>query len=167
MYGWIRYRRRSRGVNQRFVAETIDALQALHRKVWEIEESLQEQHAANRKLEQQTARAEAEASVARLEFRDILREYAATEKPPDGKREQEHRSEKASLESEQSLELLDNLMPVLPFRRPADPTSDRQADAGGSFLRLPATSAAIFLEGGIPASSQRRANRRRDRHGRR
>jgi hypothetical protein len=110
MLGRIRQRHHSADVHRRFVNETIEGLQTLHRRIWEIEERLLEQQATNAELERRTARVELEASAARLGFQDLVKRYAAAKEPLDGDGEQQESAEMADLEAEQSPELLDGLM---------------------------------------------------------
>src|ERR1700751_800182 len=98
MFGRISHRRHAADVRDRFVMETVDALHALHRRVWDIEEQMQQQEATNRELERHTARAQAEASVARLELRELVREHP--------------RAREESFGAGPSRELLDDLLLV-------------------------------------------------------
>jgi hypothetical protein len=152
MFGRIRHRH-SADVRRRFVTETIDGLQTLHRRIWEIEERLQEQQATNAELERRTRRAEVEASPARLGFQEIISKYATAEEPLDGKGEQQDSAETAALEAEQSPELLDGLMRVLTPIRSAGPTAGRQPDAGPAhlcFFPTPQGYQLLELPGSVP-----------------
>lgn len=53
MLAWVRRRHRSSELRLRFVTDTIDALDLLHRRVAQIEEQLREQQATMRELESQ------------------------------------------------------------------------------------------------------------------
>lgn len=107
--GWFRRRHRSSELRLRFITDTIDAFDLLHRRVEQIEEQLREQQATTRELESNTARAEAQASVARLEVRDFIKEYTQVHEPHDhGRGEWE-----AMPKVEPSPELLESLMPIL------------------------------------------------------
>jgi hypothetical protein len=130
MLGWVRQRRHSADVHRRFVTETIEGLQTLSRRLWEVEEQLQEQRAMNRELERRTAHAEAERSVARRGFPDTVLQYAAAEEPAEGN----GHGPAEALESEQAPELLGTLMPVLTSIRSMGPTAARQPDGGVAHL---------------------------------
>ena len=153
MLGRIRQRQHSADVHRRFVNETIEGLQTLHRRMWEIEERLQEQQATNAELERRTARAEVEASAARLGLHDLVREYATAEERLDRKGEQQESAETAALEAEQSPDLLDGLMRVLTPIRSAGPTAGRQPDAGVAhlcFFPTPEGYQLLELPGAVP-----------------
>jgi hypothetical protein len=153
MFGWIRQRRHSADVHRRFVTETIEGLETLHRRVWEIEERLQEQQEANAELERRAARVEVEAAAARLGFQDLVRQYAAAEVPLDGAGEQHELAKTAALEAEESPELLEGLMRVLTPIRSAGPTAGRQPDTRGEhlcFFPTPEGYQLLELPGAVP-----------------
>jgi hypothetical protein len=118
MFGRLRQRRHAADVRERFVTETVEALHDLHRRVWVIEEHIREQQATNRELERHTARAEAEASVARLELREFLERQVATE---------------SIFSVDHSTELLDDLLPVRTSTTSADPIDRAESDAGVAY----------------------------------
>ena len=109
MLGWLRRRRRSSELRLRFITDTIDAFDLLHHRVEQIEEQLREQRATTRELESNTARAEAQASVARLEVRDFIKQYTGNHEPHDlGSAERE-----ATPKVEPPPDLLESLMSIL------------------------------------------------------
>lgn len=109
MLGWVRLRRRSADLRHRFIIDTIDALDLLHERVAQVEAQLREQQATSRELDRRTSRAETEASVARLEAQDLIRQYSVLGAAPDFERPQAE----TAAEAEQSSELLEGLMPIL------------------------------------------------------
>jgi hypothetical protein len=121
MFGWVRHRRHAAHVNERFVTESLDALHALHRRLWDVERQMQAQQMTNRELERRTARAEAEAAVARLELPNGVQEYAPTADAP-------------SFEPQRSTELLDDLFPVPSPASPADQRTRLQSDLDAAHL---------------------------------
>lgn len=129
MFERIRHRRRSANARQRFATETIEAIRGLHERVWEIEAQLHKQELKNRELERHTARAEVEASVARLELRNFVRDYPAAGIPIEKNGPSQPPAGNATFEAEP--ELLDDLVPVMSSGRPADPEADGQSAAFG------------------------------------
>jgi hypothetical protein len=109
MGGWAWRRKRSREIRTRFMNDTIDAVDLLHRRVGQIEEQLRQQQAGSQELERHIASAENEASIARLEIRDLIEQYRAIPEPHDAARP----GWDATPEAEVAPQLLDSLMPVL------------------------------------------------------
>jgi len=156
MLSWIRRRRRSSKFRLRLITDTIDTLDFLHQRADQIEAQLRELQATSQALENTTARAEAQASAARLEVRDFIEEFSANhETHDDGSTRRE-----ATPKVQQQPELLDSLMPILTpigsravtLGGPAD--SDPSHEGDEHLLLVPTPEGYELLErpGGAPAA---------------
>lgn len=138
------------------MTDTIDTFDLLHLRVEQIEAQLRELQATSRALENNTARAEAQASVARLEVRDFIEEFSGIHEPQDNG----STGREAAPKAQPQPELLDSLMPILtPIRSrgvtlggPGD--SDPSDEGDEHLLLVPTPGGYELLEcpGGAPTA---------------